>query len=300
MLACALPALAAAPKVDQQAFARVIVEEYTILLERRASMQDVDVSGKGDEEFRRLDREQAKDIRTHFLPEIAAGRFEIELQPAGLIAVTTADRRVALRAPNSDWDAEYRAIVKLRCDGNAYAEDLIERAERLQGVRFDQGFQLVDVARQSRVTAISEGTYMGHTQFARHAIDNDPKTSWASQFDMPAWLQLDLTSQQHVAAIVIVWGEGTHNQQFSIAISNDGRTWKTVVSSRWSPTDALDYAGRYDNGYHGNTKVVRDFFHIEPTMARYIRVNVEKTQAPSSHIFQAILHGVEVYARKQE
>ena len=139
MLACALPALAAAPKVDQQAFARVIVEEYTILLERRASMQDVDVSGKGDEEFRRLDREQAKDIRTHFLPEIAAGRFEIELQPAGLIAVTTADRRVALRAPNSDWDAEYRAIVKLRCDGNAYAEDLIERAERLQGVRFVRG-----------------------------------------------------------------------------------------------------------------------------------------------------------------
>ncbi|MFH1184914.1 MAG: discoidin domain-containing protein [Chloroflexota bacterium] len=147
----------------------------------------------------------------------------------------------------------------------------------------------------ARVTAISEGVYLNNRQYARYAIDGDPKTSWASQWDIPAWLQIELEKPQRITALGIVWGEGTHNQQFVIEVSLDGSSWKRVAGPRWSRTDANDSSGRPDHGYRGNSHIVRERLNIRPVDARYVRFTIQKTQAPSSHIFQAIIHEAEVY-----
>jgi hypothetical protein len=41
--------------------------------------------------------------------------------------------------------------------------------------------------------------------------------------------------------------------------------------------------------------MVRERFDIPAQSVRYMRLTIHKTQAPSSHIFQAIVHELEMY-----
>lgn len=116
---------------EKKAFARIIVENYMSLLTRRANfpmqaIKDNDLSAEHD-------KNQIKEIREQIIPQIKTGDFDIILFPAGLIAVETNDRRIALKAPNDDWDEELKGIVKLCSAGNHYAQKLIHESETITG-----------------------------------------------------------------------------------------------------------------------------------------------------------------------
>lgn len=103
---------------------------------------------------------------------------------------------------------------------------------------------------------------------------------------MPDWLKIGFDQVYSISRVGVVWGEGTHNQTYSISLSTDGVNWTTVVPSCASSTDA-----GYDGGnYHGNTRLVREEFDISPQNARHIKIDVTETSAPGGHIFKAIVH----------
>lgn len=141
-----------------------------------------------------------------------------------------------------------------------------------------------------KATAISEGTYLGKTQHAFSAIDGDKSTGWASSWNMPAWLQVDFGQEVMVEKVGVAWGP--HNHTFSILLSLDGKKWEAVVESRKSNTNAS-----YDGGNYIGAKPSHEVFPIKPTRAKFIKINVTSTSAPRSHIFQAIIHELEAYAK---
>jgi hypothetical protein len=108
-------------KAQKVEFGKAVVEEYINLLQRRADQ--VRKNDKKHGEFkRRHDLEEIKQLQTEILPKINAGNFDVVVQPAGLIAVETSGRRVALLAPYSAWNKEFRTKVEQRTKGSAYAE----------------------------------------------------------------------------------------------------------------------------------------------------------------------------------
>ena len=126
--------------------------------------------------------------------------------------------------------------------------------------------------------AISEGTYLGITQYASYAIDGDSSTSWSSQGDMPAWLIVKFDQLYEIKSVGIWWG--SHQHEFSISLSTDGNNWSTVVPSRLS----INSEG---------SAPVHEVFPIAPTSAEYIKIDITSTSAPSSHIFQATVGELE-------
>ena len=189
-------------------------------------------------------------------------------------------------------------IPKLTFSSNLQKADL---STNLENLVYD--FELVrkNPSSSARITptsvkAVSEGTYMGKTQYAKYAIDGKHDTGWASQWSMPAWLEIDLGKTQRIGKVKVLWGMGSHNQYFTIESSRNKQSWKTVVASRWSDTDATNYSGRDKGNYHGNSKATWETFTFSPLDARYVRIHITKTQAPSSHIFQAIVHELEVFS----
>ena len=153
--------------------------------------------------------------------------------------------------------------------------------------------QLPNVALTSRgasASAISTGSYLGNTMWPKHAIDGDPETGWASQWSIPAWLQVEFDKVYVIQEVGVRWGP--HNHRFSISLSEDGETWTEVVKDRVSSQkshhdkDGLAIGGEFNH----------ERFAIKPTRARAIRIDLSTTSAPRGHIFQAIVHELEAYA----
>jgi hypothetical protein len=130
--------------------------------------------------------------------------------------------------------------------------------------------------------AISVGTYMGTSRPASDAIDGLPSTFWADDWNMPAWLQVVFNQIYTIDRIGIWWG--SHRHLFSILLSTDGSSWITVVPNQWSTNNEGD-------------EPIYESFDISPTKARYIQIKINKTSAPQSHIFQAIISELEAYTR---
>ena len=127
-----MEAVGAHEEAERIALGRAIVEEYKKLLERRvaedASAEDAGAGGSH--------REPPEDhegeilcITEQFLPQVAAGSFDLVVQPGGMIAVEASDRRIALHAPDSNWDEEFEASVKKLTAGNGFAEKVFAKKE---------------------------------------------------------------------------------------------------------------------------------------------------------------------------
>jgi len=129
-------------------------------------------------------------------------------------------------------------------------------------------------------TAISEGTYLGTTQYALKAIDGDAETGWSSEWDMPAWLLVQFNNTYKINKIGVWWGSHQHN--YTIKISINGTSWTTVRSGT-------------SNNVEGAAPIHEEF-SISPQYAKYIKIEITSTSAPSSHIFQASVNELEVYA----
>ena len=142
-----------------------------------------------------------------------------------------------------------------------------------------------------KARAISEGTYMGDTQRASEAIDGNGKNGWASQWDMPAWLEVEFDQMYTIEKLGVTWGPNQHD--FSISVSEDGKKWHEVVPSRKATQKPHFQNGKWIKGLGFKHEV----FKIKPIRAKYARMNITTTTAASSHIFQAIVHEFEAYAR---
>ena len=113
---------------ERVAFARAVVEEFAKLVERR--MQES--AGHDDEKggaFRKDDEKQLQWIKETFLPQIESGDFDLVVRPAGIIAVETSDRRIALNAPDQNWDKEFEESVRKITEGSAFAKKVFDRKE---------------------------------------------------------------------------------------------------------------------------------------------------------------------------
>lgn len=123
---------------EKKAFAKIIVKEYTKLLERRIADEEAEHTSVTKHSFVKFDREMLQEIRNRTIPAIESGQFEIELQSSGLIAVNTTNRGITLDAPNDIWNRQYEAIVKIRSANNVFAESMIAKAEKILGRSFGE------------------------------------------------------------------------------------------------------------------------------------------------------------------
>ena len=151
--------------------------------------------------------------------------------------------------------------------------------------------ELVNVALSShgaRATAISEGSYMGTKHYASWANDGDLGTDWCSQWSMPAWVQVEFDQAYEIRRVGVEIDY--HQQTFAISLSSDGDDWVQVVDRQLSGNTPSKLPTNESAGPS------YEHFDIDPQMARFIRVDVTTTSAPSSHIFQAIVGELEAHA----
>jgi hypothetical protein len=60
-----------------------------------------------------------------------------------------------------------------------------------------------------------------------NATDGDPKTRWSSEFSDPQWVTIDLGEVHPIEAIRLAW-EVAHAKDYTIDVSDDGKTWINV------------------------------------------------------------------------
>jgi hypothetical protein len=91
----------------------------------------------------------------------------------------------------------------------------------------------------------------------RNAIDNDMSSRWSGNGE-GAWIRTELEQREEICRVDIAWYKGnTRTNNFVIAVSNDGSSWKNVYSGKSSGTTSSEE--RYS------------FSDIE---ARYVRITV--------------------------
>ena len=83
---------------------------------------------------------------------------------------------------------------------------------------------------------------------ARHAVDGNPETRWSSVFRDPQWITVDLGATVAISRVRINW-EGAYAKRYTIEVSDDDATWRTVKSVTKTAEGVDDHevaaAGRY-------------------------------------------------------
>lgn len=152
-------------------------------------------------------------------------------------------------------------------------------------ITYGSAFATIEnVALQSKgasATAISYGTYNNDPQYPWKAIDGDSQTGWSSNWDIPAWLMVEFDDVYTIGSIGVLWG--SHKHDYSISLSMDNTDWTTVVGPQTSPNE------------EGETGIHDLFTIAAPMDAKYIRMDITSTSAPSTHIFQASVNDLEAY-----
>ena len=63
----------------------------------------------------------------------------------------------------------------------------------------------------------------------RFAVDGDRATRWASQPSDDQWLRVDLGEAHDLDRVVLDW-EAAYGKDFTVQVSQDGRSWTTVAT----------------------------------------------------------------------
>ena len=109
--------------------------------------------------------------------------------------------------------------------------------------------QSINLAAHKPSTASS---FEGSSLVSSGAVDENPSTRWASLRTDSEWIQVDLGSPQTFNTVTLNW-EAAYARAYSVQVSADGRSWKTVFST--------------SSGNGGTEKI--DF---QSTVARYVRM----------------------------
>lgn len=141
---------------------------------------------------------------------------------------------------------------------------------------------VVSVQNGGTATAQDYGTYMGQSMIPSRVNDDNRETDWAGM-RMPAWCQVEFNREYTIRRIRCV--ANYHTQTYELQLSQDGHEW-TTVAAHTTP----------NNKPSGESEGHDDFaIDIAPTPARYARVVVTATDAPRSHIYQAIISELEAW-----
>ena len=132
-----------------------------------------------------------------------------------------------------------------------------------------RGDSVADLAQSGTVTASSAQS--GYP--ASKAADGDPTTRWASNWSDAQSITVDLGSAKSVARAILRW-EAAYGSSYTIDVSTDGTTWRTVSSIT-----------------SGNGGV--DNVTFPATTARYVRMTGVKRATSYGYS----LYEFEVYAR---
>jgi hypothetical protein len=117
-----------------------------------------------------------------------------------------------------------------------------------------------NLAESRPVRASSVLTKDGQTYRAEFAVDGKGDTRWSSEFRDPQWLAVDLGTPQTISRVELQW-EGAFGKTYSIQVSADGESWKTVHATTKGA---------------GKSEVVR----FAPTQARWVRIHGTQRGTP--------------------
>ncbi len=132
-------------------------------------------------------------------------------------------------------------------------------------------------------TASSYGSYAGEIRNASKINDGDINTGWAGT-SIPAWNKIEFNKEYTITKIKCT--AYYHTQTYTLELSTDGINWQNVATHT-TP----------DNKPSGQDEGL-DVYEVDINniSAKYVRVTVNKTDAPASHIYQATINEIEVYA----
>lgn len=115
----------------------------------------------------------------------------------------------------------------------------------------------------------ASGSYSGNG-IAR-VLDGKNETAWDSDGKLPAWVQLDMTTENTVKGFPIVPSYEYKNDNFitmEVLSSSDGKTWKSQGTYNGTATSSSSTAANPE------IKMVR---FISPVKARYFKFNITTT-----------------------
>lgn len=146
---------------------------------------------------------------------------------------------------------------------------------------------LTDVAASANggvATAGSTGTYMSITHFPYMGNDGLFTTEWCNSFLLPDWYKITFNDTYLIEEVRCISRYNTHT--YDIQLSQDGVNWTTIATH---VTHNRVVAGQ-DEG-------IDDYrVAITPQPARYIKVVINSSDAPSGYIFKAILTEVQAFS----
>jgi len=132
------------------------------------------------------------------------------------------------------------------------------------------------------VTALNTGTYLGITHYPSNAIDEDLNTDWAGT-SIPTWIKVAFDKTYSISRIRVI--NVYHTTTYSIQYSGDGIGWTTLCTHSTPNNKPSGEAEDPDDfNYYGSISGVK-----------YIMVYFTNSDAPSSHIFKAMVSEIQVF-----
>jgi hypothetical protein len=93
-----------------------------------------------------------------------------------------------------------------------------------------RGDNVANLATRKAATASSHESGLFYDLPAANAVDGDPSTRWASNWDDNEWITVDLGASQPVGRVVLNW-EAAYGKSYKIQVSDDGTNWRDVFST---------------------------------------------------------------------
>ncbi|MCY3413194.1 MAG: discoidin domain-containing protein [Candidatus Heimdallarchaeota archaeon] len=133
-------------------------------------------------------------------------------------------------------------------------------------------------------TSHDYGSYGGYTASPDKINDGDNSTFWAGT-TAPNWAMVQFNSTYNLTQIGIF--TYYHSINFRVEISEDGSSWNDILGLIITPNE-IDGVDGGESYYY--------MFNVDGMIAQYLRVYIETTDAPSSHIFQVGIYEIEAFA----
>lgn len=200
-------------------------------------------------------------IITNDLAEPQSGKVRLTMAPRdgsghGVVAEASAPFSVGrwgqttatLTIPMTARPGKYMLTATLEPKGGAH----VLSRRKVDILTPEQARERISLGKGKPVTASSEVTDARGNCPARFVNDGLLSTRWSSEFSDPQWISIDLGKPEEIGRVVLRW-EAAYGKAYSIQVSDDGKTWRTVYST--------------DNG-HGGQEVIK----FPPTTARYVRM----------------------------
>jgi septal ring-binding cell division protein DamX len=130
-------------------------------------------------------------------------------------------------------------------------------------------------------SASSWGSYSGNDAVPTKAVDGDHGTKWGGTDGAGDWLLITFDRTYRLAELRV--DNGYHTLTYRVEVSTDGTSWQTLTDG---------YESRGDN-YIDDSRANVATFPLEGERVRQVRITVLETNAPSSHIWEAIIDEVE-------